>query len=127
MLTFLQLEIEIIKREMANCNFVVGVWLYYGLKKKMVQKSMSGTADFVHILKRCLRADSISKLMNTKWITYVFAMNLLRVDTSVWHFWRDNSSYFSFTQTEKKQNDLNFMAKTLNFSSLELYSRISSI
>lgn len=127
MLTFLQLEIEIKKREMANCNFVVGVWLYYGSKKKMVQKSMSGTPDFVHILKRSLRADSISKLMNTKWITYVFAMNLLTIDTSVWHFWRDNSSYFSFTQTEKKQNDLNFMAKTLNFSSLELYSQISSI
>lgn len=37
---------------MANCSSVVGVWLYYGLKKKLVQKTMSATADFVHILKR---------------------------------------------------------------------------
>lgn len=46
----------------------------------MVQKSMSGTAAFVHVLKGCVRADSISKLMNTKWITYVFAMKSLTLD-----------------------------------------------
>lgn len=43
---------------MAKCNFVICVQLYYGLKKKMVQKTMSGTAEFVHILKRSLRADT---------------------------------------------------------------------
>lgn len=34
MLTFLQVRIEIKKREKASCNFVVKLWLYYGSKKK---------------------------------------------------------------------------------------------
>lgn len=67
-----------------------------------------------------------AKLMNAKWITYVFAMKLLMIDSKCAARW-DNRSYFSFTQTEEKQKDLNFMAKKQYFSSLELSSHISSI
>jgi len=69
MLTFLQVIIEIKKREMASCNFVVTLWLHYGLKKKLVQKSMSGAVDLVRILKSSLWVGNISKLMNIKWLT----------------------------------------------------------
>lgn len=58
MFTFLQVIIETKKREMANANFVVGVWLYYSLEKKMVQKTTSGPTDFVHILKWPLRPET---------------------------------------------------------------------
>lgn len=69
MLTFLQVRIEIKKREKASCNFVVKLWLYYGSKKKKkVLKSMSGAVDLVHILKSFLWGGSISKLMNIKWL-----------------------------------------------------------
>lgn len=92
----------------------------------MVQKSMSGTAAFVHILEGSLRPDSISKLMNTKWTTYVFAMKSLMFDTKCVSC-QDSSSYFSLMQTEEKQNYFNFMSNTPYFSSLELCSLVSVV
>lgn len=90
----------------------------------MVQKSMSSAAAFVHILEGSLRPDSTSKLMNTKWITYVFAMKSSMFYTECGSH-QDSSSYFSFTHTEEKQNDFNFMSNTPYFSSLVLCSLIS--
>lgn len=87
---------------------------------------MSGTVAFVHILKGSLRPDILSKLMNTKWITYVFAMKSLMFDTNCVSC-QDSSWYFSFSQTEKKQTYLNFISNTPYFSSLELYSQISLV
>lgn len=81
-------------------------------------KIMSGTVAFVHILEGSLRPDIISKLMNTKWTTYVFAMKSLMFDTKCVSR-QDRSLYFSFTHTKDKQNYFDFMSNTPYFSSLE--------
>lgn len=61
-----------------------------------------------------------------------YKMDHLCICYEIINAWRcvscwDSSLYFSFTQTEEKQNYLNFMSNTLYFSSLELYSQISIV